>query len=358
MMKLPVFLFLALGLVLAISGCSTAQDPGAVSQFVTDPVEDSTIGTETLVIQGSYYTKDQFRVSNNPQDNCGAAHYHANIATSVCGEPKTDPSPESCGFGKVAEVQEKALTENEIQEICFDTTESLPVLELPEFSTGCKGGSEGERDELTAEDLKKYDKAHKEVKPLNQPQSTTCAPTSGAMDLIYWNQTLYPGLVTVDPESLIRDLAKRMETSGVGGTKDEKIVFGLADYLAEHAKGKFTVTYTFKFRKTLKPSVIDVKGTKATFLATDSITVGDIGAGMAKGNILGVFRIEGEEGSIRHVIKLVALDTKGFGGRYKVAFADPGNGKFIEAEMDYDGNMEIKGEAWKLQGIVSVTPKG
>jgi len=108
-MKNSVFALLALVAVIFISGCTTAQDGGPISQFVTDPVEDSTIGKETFFIQGSYFPKDQFRVSNNLQDNCGAAHYHANTVTSVCGEPKTDPSPESCGFGKVSEVPEVGI---------------------------------------------------------------------------------------------------------------------------------------------------------------------------------------------------------------------------------------------------------
>ncbi len=315
---------------------------------------------EALVIDGHYFPKSQFRISNNPDDVCKAPHYHAEIATSVCGSTKPDPAPESCGYGKVSEVPVKKLTQGEIEKICSDSMPSIPLpdFSIPEFSIGCKGGEAGgEKNKLSEEDLKKYDKAHKEVKPLNQPQSTTCSPTSGAMDLLYWNETLYPGLVTVDPESLIKDLAKRMETSGTKGTNDDKMVIGLADYLAEHAKGKFTVKYVFRYKEDRDPSNINVKGTKATFVATTTMTIDDIGAEMdKKANVLLTFMIEAAEGNIRHVVKLAALDTKGAAGKYKVAFADPGNGKIMEAEMDYDGNMEIKGESWKLRGIVSVTP--
>ncbi len=349
---MKLLLFIVLGLLILISGCTTAQDPGPVSQFVTDDAEDTSRSaiTETLFIDSQYFPKNQFRISNSQQDNCGAAHYHADIAVSVCSETKSDPAPEYCGYGKVSEVSVKKLTEEEIGKLCPDKDFELGI--------ECEGGGSGDgKDELSAEDLKKYDKTNKEVKPLTQPQSTTCGPASGAMDLVYWNDTIAPGLVTVDPESLIRELAKKMETSGVHGTKGDKMALGLADYLEEHAKGKFAVKFTYKSSKSGKTSTKSVRGSSVVFERTDSISVIDLGAEMDKKANIIVVHVR-EDDNKAHARKIVALDTKGTGGRYKVAFADPEKGKIIETEMDYDGNfIDESGNRWRLTNTISVTPK-
>ncbi len=356
-----LYILILIGLIFMISGCVGSgvgpppQEPllpfapEETMPSILDDLRPSGQSTETLVLDSLYFPKSQFHISNNPQDNCGAAHYHADLATSVCGETKTDPAPESCGFGKVSEVPVKVLAESEIEAFCAEKDFETEV--------DCKGGgSETGKDKLSDEDLKKYDKAHKEVKPLTQPQSTTCGPASGAMDLVYWNDTLYPGLVTVDPESLIRELAKRMETSGVHGTKGDKMALGLADYLEEHAKGKLRVKLTYVSLKPGNTYTKTVRGSPVVFERTDSITVGDLGAQMdKKANIIAVHVREDDKKA--HARKIVALDTKGEKGKHKVAFADPERGEVIEVEMDYDGTfLDSSGDKWRLAETLSVTP--
>jgi hypothetical protein len=71
----------------------------------------STYPVEMLVIGGSYYPKAQFAIGNNPQDVCGAPHYHKHTTayglrakTGADIAQMNDPNPNSCGFGKVSDV--------------------------------------------------------------------------------------------------------------------------------------------------------------------------------------------------------------------------------------------------------------
>ena len=342
------FSFLLIGMVL-LSGC-TGGTTMPVNQIVPGQKDITGKSIEALIFGQEYFPKEQFHVSNSPDDNCKFPHYHAEggAAISICGENKYDPNPESCGFGKVSEVPAKTIAESQIEKLCTDKDSETPLV--------CGGISANGKPELSPEDLKKYDKSDKGIKPLAQLQDTTCAPTAGAIDLIYWNNTIVPGLVTSDPEKLMLDLAKRMKTSGVHGTDSDKMALGLADYLAEHAKGRFEVKLVYKSNKPAKTYKSGPKGNQITFERTDSITEGVMETEMNKKANIIVAYVRQQDGK-GHAMKMMALSTSGKNGKYKVAFADPASGKIAETEMDYDGNLDANGEKWELASIVSVAPR-
>ena len=314
------------------------------------PVQDiNNLGPllEVLDYKGQYFEIEQFHVANNPKDNCKQAHYHAPIATSVCGVQETDPNPSACGFGKVSEVPARMIREYDIPYICAPDAFNLDI--------SCKGGGNAAGTaSLSDEDAKKYEKVEKSIVTLAQPQDTTCSPTSAAIDLLHWNSTIAPGIINVDSSALILDLAKKMNTSGAHGTKTEKIGLGLASYLSEHAPGKFNIRFIY-LSKSTKIVVKGPKDTPVKFVPTDSIGVTALSLEMEnKANIIVNYKKEDGGG---HTMKLVALNTKAEGGKYKAAFANPQTGTIMQTTMDYDGNIEVDGQQWKLVSIVSVAPK-
>ncbi|PIR69356.1 MAG: hypothetical protein COU47_03230 [Candidatus Niyogibacteria bacterium CG10_big_fil_rev_8_21_14_0_10_46_36] len=86
-------------------------DDAVAAGVLPQGVVGSTYPVDMLVIGGKYYPKDQFTVGNNPEDACGAPHYHKHTTayglqskTSIAIVQANDPNPNSCGFGKVSDV--------------------------------------------------------------------------------------------------------------------------------------------------------------------------------------------------------------------------------------------------------------
>ncbi len=264
------------------------------------------------------------------------------------------------GIGLVPQI--KLFFSNIVLQITFALIPTTPVALQPapvqelapdqyDDNIDCepRAGGPGGGATMTPEDRARFTNVTDNITTLQQPNQTTCSPTAGAIDLLHWNNTIAPGLVTGNASALIDDLAKRMNTSG-NGTTLHGITGGLISYLKDHnASGNFTI-------KVYRPGRGDNSKTvsNVTWVITTSL-YSDLEYEFLQGeNLIVTVKYP----KTFHSMKLVALNTKAENGEHLVAFADPASGTVIFGGLTDDGNLDIYGKPLaKIVEFIAISPK-
>jgi len=212
------------------------------------------------------------------------------------------------------------------------------------------GGPGGEPAKFSPEERGRFTNVTENITLLQQPNKSTCSPTSGAIDLLHWNATVAPGLVNMSEKALIDDMAKRMNTTDTG-TLGNNIAYGLVAYLKDHgASGKFTVKV---YRRGNSWSSSVKKG--VTFIKTDDI-INDLKEESTAGENL---IVDVQFPDTTHSMKLVALNNNAdANGEHLAAFADPARGGIVYAGISGSGQVSIQDKApGQIISFIAVSPK-
>ena len=214
---------------------------------------------------------------------------------------------------------------------------------------------------LSPSDRNKYDLITDNITIIKQPTKTSCGSTSGAIDLVHWNDTIAPGLVNQSIEKLIEELSKKMGVTNASGAKNDKIAISIAEYIAEHGFGrKFKIKYVYITKELSSKRDKDIKGVTVTFDPKDaeygSLSYIAIEKEAKEGAniILSVV----QEGTKRgHAVKVIALNTKANSdGTHNIAFVNPADGSVVQSKITEEGRI-TNDPALRVTALVAVSPK-
>jgi hypothetical protein len=223
---------------------------------------------------------------------------------------------------------------------------------------GCAGGEEEQSHDFSWWNTQKnqFTISENNLTILKQPTSTACGPTAGAIDLLHWNATIAPGIVTGSSTDLIQRLMALMHYRNGWGTTNMTIAAGLSEYINSTGNGGKLIVSVYGSE--YENGITNTNSGTVHLVHSDELNSTVLyNAMLQKSNVLVI--INSPDGTRSHVMKLLAInDTADSEGYHKIAFIDTESGGIITEYIGNTSGVTYADHTWYIMNIVTVTPTG